>query len=205
MKKAIFLILIMFSFTYAQDADVYGFSEGSFYGGILSMGARFDGETAYQSAKNDRKIGFNLGYQFPFNEKWIAGIGYTKRGYGEEYSDDPWETYTSSYDISGFEFWAKYHLTQMGSANLWIGPSFTILTDAEYELKWINSESGNVIESLSGDLEIDDNDLSIMLGLSFPVGNRSELNFGYQRSITKIDDVLIFNQLIIGFSMSSLF
>jgi len=80
-----------------------------------------------------------------------------------------------------------------------------MLTNAEYEASVTDSEDGYVYGQVSGDADIDDNDLSIMLGLSFPVGNRSELNLGYQRSITKVDDLLIFNQLIIGFSMSSLF
>ena len=199
MKKAICLALIMLSFTYAQDGEAYGFSEGSAYGSLLSMGGSAEGDSA-----DEREMGFNLGYQFPLNEKWTAGIGYTKRGFGYEDEYDG-QIDKISYDISGFEFWAKYHLTQMGNANLWIGPSFAMLTNAEYESSTIDSEDGYVYGQVSGDADIDDNDLSIMLGLSFPVGNRSELNLGYQRSITKVDDLLIFNQLIIGFSMSSLF
>ena len=80
---------------------------------------------------------------------------------------------------------------------MWAGPSFAILNNVEAEFK---DDFGNKVEV---DEDIDDNDISLMFGVSFPVGGSgNSIHAGYQRSIVDVDDEFIFTQLFVGFSMT---
>ena len=58
-------------------------------------------------------------------------------------------------------------------------------------------------QTVSDETEIDDNDISILIGASIPFGGSgSNLSVGYQRSIIEVDNFIFFNQLFARVSFS---
>ena len=87
-----------------------------------------------------------------------------------------------------------------GNGNFWAGTSYAVINNAEYEAD-IESVDGQDILALDDEVDFEENDLSLLLGISIPVGtNGSYLNVGYQRSLVEINDALTFNQIFADLS-----
>lgn len=179
MKKLTLSLICLFTIAFSQD-DINDDMGMKVYIGASSMSASYDSDYDF-----GRKNGLNFGLMKPINDKTTFGVGYTNRGY---ILSDSWDEF--EVNITGFELWATYNLFDLANGgNFWVGPSFAILTEGELKYSGYYKE----------DFEIDDNDLSLMFGISFPFASNS-INLGYQRSLTKVNDDIIFNQFFIDYS-----
>jgi len=198
MVRLLVLTLIVFSQLFCQEwkeTDQLDMS-WSLYGGISSMSATADSYD-YETVDPGRKTGFSFGAIKPISEKLSVGVGYMQRGWTDSAY---WTSVDANIDedwtISGIELWATYNLFNIGNnGSFWIGPSYAILSSVEAEFDVVGGGS------ISDDADIDDNDLSIMFGVSLPVGSSgAALNLGYQRSIIEVDDFILFNQFFVNVS-----
>ena len=194
MKKLALSLICLFTIALSQD-DMNDDMGMKVYIGASSMSAS-GSSTYWEVVDPGRTIGFNIGLMKPINEKVTVGAGYTKRGWTDEsYWVDFDANIDEEWDISGIELWATYNLFNFSNGgNFWVGPSYAILTNVDLEMT--NIDNGI---SVSVDDDIDDNDLSLMLGVSFPFGSNF-LNVGYQRSLMKVDDTFLLNQFFIDYS-----
>lgn len=177
MKKLALSLICLFTIALSQD-DMNDDMGMKVYIGASSMSASYD--TDFDIG---RKNGLNFGLMKPINDKTTFGFGYTNRGYLVDIYDE------MEVNITGFELWATYNLFDLANGgNFWVGPSFAILTEGDIKYN-----------SYTDDFNIDDNDLSLMFGISFPFASNS-INLGYQRSLTKVNDDIIFNQFFIDYS-----
>ena len=198
MKRLVLIMLIVLSQLFSQDwKDVEQYdSSWSIYGGISSMSATADSYD-YETVDPGRKTGFSFGAIKPISQNMNIGVGYMQRGWTDSaYWPSLGVDIDEDWTISGIELWATYNLFKFGNGgSFWAGPSYAILSSVEAEFNIVGGET------LSEDNDIDDNDLSIMFGLSFPVGTSgTALNVGYQRSIIEVDDFVLFNQFFVDFS-----
>tara|TARA_Y100001935_G_C17167194_1_gene438329 strand:+ start:103 stop:696 length:594 start_codon:yes stop_codon:yes gene_type:complete len=189
MKRSLLIISVFYTTLFGQSLEQNIKSDWKIYGGISSMSATADSYN-YSTIDPERKIGFNIGVVKSISDKASVGVGYTTRGWKDKaYWIDLGADVEEDWTISGIEIFATYDLFQVGNATLWAGPSYAILTNIEAEFKVAG-------QSISEDSDIDDNELSIIFGASFPIGaGDTSLNLGYQRSLIEVDNFLIFNQI----------
>jgi hypothetical protein len=188
--KYVILSIFFISQLFSQNVEEVK-SDWSIYAGLSSMSASAD-SYEYETVDPGRKVGFNAGVIRTVSEKLDVGIGYTQRGWTDSaYYVDLGTNIDEDWSLSGIDIFATYDLFEVGNGgSFWVGPSFTILTSVEGELK---TSSG---QTVSDDAEIDDNDISILIGASIPLGGSgSNLSLGYQRSIIEVDNFIFFNQL----------
>lgn len=190
MKKWLIVVFLMISTIFAQDDDGSGVSV---YVGLQSMNASGD-----YCVDCSGSMGFSAGISKPISDKLTIGGGISQRGFKDK---SYWTAIDANVDeewtITAFEIWCTYVLFDTGNVTVWAGPSFAVLNNIEAEFK---DDFGNKVEV---DEDIDDNDISIMFGISLPVGDSgNSLHAGYQRSIVDVDDEFIFTQLFVSFSMT---
>ena len=196
MKKILIITIILFSQIFSQELENNENNPWSFYGGISSMSASGD-----EVIEPGRLMGFNVGIMRSVSEKLTVGAGYTKRGYSDSFYLIDYNVNTDvDWDLSGIELFATYNLFPIGNGNFWAGTSYAVINNAEYEAD-IESVDGQDILALDDEVDFEENDLSLLLGISIPVGtNGSYLNVGYQRSLVEINDALTFNQIFADLS-----
>tara|TARA_B100000212_G_C27331159_1_gene514687 strand:- start:142 stop:735 length:594 start_codon:yes stop_codon:yes gene_type:complete len=195
--KLLILSMILMSQLFSQNVDEIK-SDWSIYAGLSSMSASADSYD-YETVDPGRKVGFNFGVIRAVSKKLDVGVGYTQRGWTDSaYYVDLGMNIDEDWSLSGIDIFATYDLFEFGNGgSVWAGPSFTILTSVEAEFK---ASSG---ETISDETEIDDNDISILIGASIPLGGSgSNLSVGYQRSIIEVDNFIFFNQLFARVSFS---
>ena len=195
MLRIMVITLVLCSQIFSQNVEEASRGNWSIYGGISSMSASAD-SYEYSTVDAGRKMGFNVGAMRTISEKWTVGFGYTQRGWTDSaYYTDLMVNVDEDWTFSGIELWGTYNIFPAGNGNFWIGPSLLIMNSAEVEFDVQNGGS------VSQDADVDENDLSLLLGISIPVGgNGSALNLGYQRSLKEVDDFVIFNQFFVDFS-----
>ena len=215
MKKYTLITLILCSQIFSQTLD-RGVEEEEkkesnwhIYGGILSMSGSYDAKDDYyglywdDAEDLDSMNSFNFGIMKSLSERFNIGIGYTKRG------GETWH----SFEYTGFEVWTTVNLFSVGSGVAWVGPSYMIPTSVESV--YIDSyPDGGDDDSYERDLTdvLDfDNNLSLTLGISFPIGEDGiALHLAYQTSLSPVEAVekdyenniteFDFNQIMINFS-----
>lgn len=195
--KFLILSTILISQLFSQNVNEVK-SDWSIYAGISSMSASAD-SYQYETVDPGRKVGLNFGVIRSVSKKLDVGVGYTQRGWTDSaYYVDLGVNVDEDWSLSGIDLFATYDLFEIGNGgSVWVGPSFAILTSLEGELK---TSSG---QTVSDETEIDDNDISILIGASIPFGGSgSNLSVGYQRSIIEVDNFIFFNQLFARVSFS---
>lgn len=191
MVRILVLTFILLSNVFSQEDTSEHVGVWSFYGGISSMGASVDIDDYDES----REMGFNLGLMRSVSDKWTVGVGYSQRGWsGDGYNSIIDEYYKEEWELSGIELWATYNVFPLGNGTFFFGPSLLILNEADFKLEVYG-------ETFSDEVDIDDNDFSIILGVAMPLSTGSSLNFGYQRSINELEDSILFNQLFMEISI----
>jgi len=189
--RILVLTFILLSNVFSQEDTSEHVGVLSFYGGISSMGASVDIDDYDES----REMGFNLGLMRSVSDKWTVGVGYSQRGWsGDGYNSIIDEYYKEEWELSGIELWATYNVFPLGNGTFFFGPSLLILNEADFKLEVYG-------ETFSDEVDIDDNDFSIILGVAMPLSTGSSLNFGYQRSINELEDSILFNQLFMEISI----
>jgi len=189
--RILVLTFILLSNVFSQEDTSEHVGVWSFYGGISSMGASVDIDDYDES----REMGFNLGLMRSVSDKWTVGVGYSQRGWsGDGYNSIIDEYYKEEWELSGIELWATYNVFPLGNGTFFFGPSLLILNKADFKLEVYG-------ETFSDEVDIDDNDFSIILGVAMPLSTGSSLNFGYQRSINELEDSILFNQLFMEISI----
>jgi len=189
--RILVLTFILLSNVFSQEDTSEHVGVWSFYGGISSMGASVDIDDYDES----REMGFNLGLMRSVSDKWTVGVGYSQRGWsGDGYNSIIDEYYKEEWELSGIELWATYNVFPLGNGTFFFGPSLLILNEADFKLEVYG-------ETFSDEVDIDDNDFSIILGVAMPLSTGSSLNFGYQRSINELEDSILFNQLFMEISI----
>lgn len=190
MVRILVLTFILLTNVFSQEASE-NVGVWSFYGGISSMSASVDLDTDYDE---NREMGFNLGLMRSVSDKWTVGVGYSQRGWSADAYDSFYdEYYKEEWELSGIELWATYNVFPLGNGTFFFGPSLLMLNEADFK----QEVDG---ETYSDEVDIDDNDFSIILGVAMPLSSGTSLNFGYQRSINEIDDLVLFNQLFMEIS-----
>ena len=196
MKKYILITLILCSQIFSQTWD-RGVEEEEkkepnwhVYGGLLSMSGSYEANHWWDDTER-HDLGsmnsFNVGIMRSLSERLNIGIGYTQRG-GETSS-------YSSLEYTGFELWTTVNLFSVGSGVVWVGPSYMIPTSVEivYDEGDYDEEDyddGGETYDLTEDYDFDNN-LSLTLGLSFPVGEAGmALHLAYQTSLSPVEEVL---------------
>lgn len=185
MKKLFTILVISSSLIYAQNG-------WSVYGGWNSNG--MDAEGLNASFSDSRS--FNLGISKQLGEKVTIGTGLHHRGgYVETNVSEKVEGHV-------FELWTTWKLVSMeNGASLWAGPSIAFKADLDYKL-------GGPVKT--GDVKMEDTDLSLMLGASFPLSERNAIHLVFQQSMRDINltygnsdwNTVEFNQIYLNFSRS---
>jgi len=178
MKKAILVMLIMTSMSFAQVRYIE-VSPWSVYGGFTSMGVE---EEIVIDAEKDvdigRTNGFTLGFGYALNEKVTIGAGLGQRGFSVDVPDlfGGDTGFDSNIDakvqVKGIEFWMSYTLMDNGNFSLWAGPLYAHLYETEGSFFGI-SESESITDS----------DYGLMVGGSVPLRGNISINAGYYRSL----------------------
>ena len=189
MKKLTLSLICLFTIAFSQD-DINDDMGIKIYVGTSSMSASID---TIDKSNVKRNTGFNIGLMKPIDERITIGGGFTNRGWVEDY-----EYSIDKYKVSGIELWAKYNLLNIQydgtssviRSNFWAGISFANLIDVKAKYS----------DGSADYLEISDNDLSLMFGISFRLASKNFLNVGYHKGLAKIEDVLMFNQFFIDYS-----
>ena len=175
MKKAILVMLIMTSMSFAQDETV---SPWSVYGGFTSMGVGEEMFIDDVDVELGRTNGFTLGFGYALNEKVTIGAGLGQRGFSVDVPDlfGGDTGFDSNIDakakVKGVEFWMSYTLMDSGNFSLWAGPLYAHLY-----------QSTGSFAGASESESITDSDYGLMFGGSVPLRGNISINAGYYRSL----------------------
>ena len=182
----------LFTILAVSSSLIYGQSGWAVYGGWNSNGMTAEGlDASYTNSKS-----FNVGISKQLGEKVTIGTGLHHRG--------GYINTNVAEKVEGhvFELWSTWSLLSMeNGASLWAGPSIAFKADLDYKLGGADK---------TGDVKMEDTDLSLLLGASFPLSERNTIHLVFQQSLRDVNlsygnsdwYTVEFDQIYLNFSRS---